>query len=80
MDNNIAVAICRYIKIILETDSGRKCFETQETSKKSLDRLFMFAYSWGMGSSLKEVDKFDRFLTEVFPAHELPKGSAINLK
>jgi hypothetical protein len=79
VDNNIAVAICRYIKIILETDRARKCFETQDTFKKSLDRLFMFAFSWGMGSSLKEVEKFDRFLTEVFPAHELPKGMALIL-
>ena len=51
--------------------------ETAETAKKALEKLFMWAFAWGIGSTLDplQLHKFEKVLGEIFYQEMFPKGT-----
>jgi hypothetical protein len=50
VDNNLVLAVCKFLKLVIENDEGVVNIQHLETYKKSLDKMFIFAFAWGMGS------------------------------
>ena len=61
-------------------DPNRKFLENQETAKKALEKLLLWAFSWGIGATLttQSLDKFDKSLLDIFSADICPKGTIFN--
>lgn len=76
---NLAIAVCRNIKLVLELDPGaKKAMEnTPEVLKKALEKLLLWAFAWGIGATLSRqtLDKFESALVDIFSADICPKGS-----
>ena len=54
-DNHLAISICNMLSVILKTNDCLKFLQKEgDISKKALDKIFIFAFSWGMGASLDE--------------------------
>jgi len=49
-EQNLALAICRNVNLILSQDKGAAGFLLKLTSQKSLEKLLLWAFSWGVGS------------------------------
>lgn len=76
---NLAIAVCRNIKLVLELDPGaKKAMENPpEVLKKALEKLLLWAFAWGIGATLSRqtLDKFESALVDIFSADICPKGS-----
>ena len=78
VNNSLALSVCKNLKMILETDPYVANLENKDTAKKALAKLFCFSFIWGLGGALGETEKFERFLSEIFPPNDLPKGKLFN--
>lgn len=54
VEANIAIAVCRNIKLILELDQ-RENLET-ENSKKAIDKLLLWSIGWGIGATVSTIN------------------------
>lgn len=50
-ESNLAVAVCRNLKLILLLDKNTN-FLQKLTSQKALEKLLLWSFSWGIGSCL----------------------------
>jgi len=53
---------------------------TQELNKKHLEKLFIWAFCWAVGSTISSetIDVFERTVTECFSVDLLPRGSVMD--
>ncbi|KAL4466850.1 hypothetical protein ABPG74_010447 [Tetrahymena malaccensis] len=75
VEANIAISVCRNIKLILELDQ-RDNLEN-ENSKKAIDKLLLWAIGWGIGATVStlNIKEFQDGLSEAFTADISPRGS-----
>ncbi len=52
MDANLAIAVCRNLKLILELDPGVAFLATHDSCKKALEKMLLWAFAWGIGSTI----------------------------
>ncbi len=52
----------------------------QELNKKHLEKLFIWAFCWAVGSTISSetIDVFERTVTESFPVDLMPRGSVMD--
>ena len=76
VENSLAIAICRNLKVFLEDEPTKKFFNSSlENFKKPLDKLFISAFSWGIAGSFSNIEIYEKVCSEIFNVADLPKGS-----
>lgn len=76
-DNNLVYNVILMIKIIFQTSKIGWSSFSDEQYKKVCDRLYAFAFTWGVSSALDAVSiiKFETYLSSLFSPNDLPRGS-----
>ena len=66
--------------IIIYYDEMLKLKLRDELHKKHLDKLFLWAFGWAIGSTLatESTDQWEKIMTETFTIDQLPRGSTFD--
>ena len=77
VDSNLAHSIVKIIEIFLKKGELKPANLNPEGMKRAIDKIFIFAFVWGIGSALNPIFlmKFETFLGSVFQPNDLPRGS-----
>jgi len=80
VDNNLAHSVVKIIEIFLRKGELKPANLNPEGMKKAIDKIFIFAFVWGIGSALNPIFlmKFENFLGSIFQPTDLPRGSVFD--
>ena len=80
VDNNLALSIVKIIEIFLRKGEFKPASLNYEALKRALDKIFVFAFAWGIGSALNPayLNKFETLMSTLFQPNDLPRGSVFD--
>ncbi|EGR30170.1 hypothetical protein IMG5_139330 [Ichthyophthirius multifiliis] len=79
VDTNLAISVCRNIKLILSLDPYKDHI-MQENAKKAIEKLIFWSIIWGIGGciSSSSIKDFQNGLVEIFSTDVIPRGSVFD--
>lgn len=78
VDIQLVVSTCNFLEVLIDPKYGFKG-KNDDEKKKILDSFFVFAYTWGMGAALDELDKerFDDAVKDAFKSVQIPNSMTV---